>query len=134
MDVGSGVHVGSKVGVDVGSGVRVGVGSKVGVDVGSGVRVGVGSKVEVAVGVGSCVAVAVGVGVGSSTMITLPIKRSSGIFTAATCATRPTSGVPMIWVWLAINTVYPSTTSKLPLTASYYTLKLNLGQANHSNA
>ena len=122
------------MGVDVGSGVRVGVGSKVGVDVGSGVRVGVGSKVEVAVGVGGCVAVTVGVGVGSSTMITLPIKRSSGICNggnlrhAADLRCSDDLG-------LAIDQHgVPADHQRAPTNRAYYTLKLNLGQANHSNA
>jgi hypothetical protein len=119
VDVASsvGVAVGSAVAVDAASNVEVGVGSAVAVDAASNVGVGVGSAVEVAVGVGTGVAVIVGVSAGSSTKIFLPIRRPSGICTADTCATRPTSGVPMTWVWPSISTVYPPMTSELPLTA-----------------
>ena len=63
MDVGSGL------GVEVGSGVLVGVGC--GVNVGSGVGVGVGSGVLVGVGCGVDVGSEVGVGVGSGVLVSV---------------------------------------------------------------
>ena len=76
VSVGSGVSVGTGVGVSVGSGVSVGTG--VGVSVGSGVSVGMG----VGVFVGSGVSVGMGVGVQ-----VLAGNCSLGFLVAVTCCT-----------------------------------------------